>query len=64
MYIYSGDHDLVVPFPSTQAWIRSLGYSIIDEWRPWMVHNQIAGYTRTYANNMTYATVKASLLVH
>ncbi|CAF2136264.1 unnamed protein product, partial [Brassica napus] len=58
--IFSGDHDLVVPFPSTQAWIRSLGYSIIDEWRPWMVHNQIAGYTRTYANNMTYATVKAS----
>ncbi|KAH0895856.1 hypothetical protein HID58_045424 [Brassica napus] len=54
--IFSGDHDLVVPFPSTQAWIRSLGYSIIDEWRPWMVHNQIAGYTRTYANNMTYAT--------
>ncbi|CAN8235090.1 unnamed protein product [Cochlearia groenlandica] len=56
--IYSGDHDLAVPFIGTQAWIRSLNYSIIDEWRPWMINDQIAGYTRTYANKMTYATVK------
>lgn len=26
-----------------------------------MIHNQVAGYTQTYANKMTYATVKASL---
>ncbi|CAH8271307.1 unnamed protein product [Arabidopsis lyrata] len=56
--IYNGDHDLVVPFISTQAWIRSLNYSIIDNWRPWMINNQVAGYTQTYANKMTYATVK------
>ncbi|ESQ46219.1 hypothetical protein EUTSA_v10000651mg [Eutrema salsugineum] len=56
--IYSGDHDMVVPFMATQAWIRSLNYSIIDDWRPWMVNDQIAGYTRTYANKMTFATVK------
>ncbi|KAK3030245.1 hypothetical protein RJ639_038368 [Escallonia herrerae] len=54
----SGDHDMLVPFPSTQAWIRHLNYSIIDEWRPWNVHGQIAGYTRTYSNQMTFATVK------
>ncbi|CAL9230546.1 unnamed protein product [Arabidopsis halleri] len=58
--IYNGDHDLVVPFISTQAWIRSLNYSIIDNWRPWMINNQVGGYTQTYANKMTYATVKAS----
>ncbi|KFK38584.1 hypothetical protein AALP_AA3G132700 [Arabis alpina] len=56
--IFSGDHDMQVPFIATQAWIRSLNYSIIDEWRPWMVHNHVAGYTRTYANKMTHATVK------
>ncbi|XP_051149999.1 serine carboxypeptidase-like 11 isoform X2 [Andrographis paniculata] len=56
--IYSGDHDMVMPFLSTQAWIRSLNYSIMDEWRQWLVRGQIAGYTRTYANNMTFATVK------
>ncbi|CAN8287928.1 unnamed protein product [Cochlearia groenlandica] len=58
--IYSGDHDLCVPFIGTQAWIKSLNYSIIDEWKPWMINDQIAGYTRTYANKMTYATIKAS----
>ncbi|ESQ44733.1 hypothetical protein EUTSA_v10003211mg [Eutrema salsugineum] len=59
--IFSGDHDMFVPFLETQDWIRSLNYSIIDDWRPWMIHNQVAGYTRTYANKMTFATVKASL---
>ncbi|OAO92286.1 SNG2 [Arabidopsis thaliana] len=57
--IYSGDHDSMVPFSSTQAWIRALNYSIVDDWRPWMMSsNQVAGYTRTYANKMTFATIK------
>ncbi|XP_057740737.1 serine carboxypeptidase-like 19 isoform X3 [Arachis stenosperma] len=56
--IFSGDHDLVVPFLSTQAWIRALNYSILDDWRPWLVNGQVAGFTRTYSNQMTFATVK------
>jgi len=55
--IYSGDHDIQVPFLGTQAWIRSLNYSIIDDWRPWMIKDQIAGYTTSYVNKMTFATV-------
>lgn len=87
-YKSSGDHDMLVPFLGTQKWIRSLNYSIIDEWRPWFVNGQVAGYgfiiswvtnlltscssnlmslscryTRTYSNNMTYATVKASFVI-
>ncbi|XP_021718601.1 serine carboxypeptidase-like 17 [Chenopodium quinoa] len=58
--IYSGDHDMIVPFLGTQAWIRSLNYSIIDDWRKWLVDSQIAGFTRTYANRMTFATVKGA----
>ncbi|RHN59102.1 putative peptidase S10, serine carboxypeptidase, alpha/Beta hydrolase [Medicago truncatula] len=58
--IYSGDHDAVVPFMSTQAWIRNLNYSIVDDWRPWFVNGQVGGYTRTYSNRMTFATVKGS----
>nr|XP_027083564.1 serine carboxypeptidase-like 19 isoform X4 [Coffea arabica] len=57
--IYSGDHDLMVPHIETQAWIRSLHYPIIDDWRQWIHQGQVAGYTRTYANEMTFATVKA-----
>ncbi|KAG5573455.1 hypothetical protein H5410_063221 [Solanum commersonii] len=56
--IYSGDHDMVVPFQSTQAWIKFLNYPIIDDWRPWLVDEQVGGYTRSYSNHMTYAAVK------
>jgi len=40
----SGDHDMCVPYTGTEAWTRSLGYKIVDEWRPWLINNQIAGY--------------------
>ncbi|BAH92355.1 Os03g0730400, partial [Oryza sativa Japonica Group] len=41
-----------------QAWIRSLNFSIVDEWRAWHVDGQAAGFTILYANNLTFATVK------
>ncbi|XVE95046.1 hypothetical protein REPUB_Repub02eG0062600 [Reevesia pubescens] len=57
--VYSGDHDMIVPFLSTQAWITALNYPIVDDWRPWMIQGQVAGYTRTYSNGMTFDTIKA-----
>ncbi|GKV20048.1 hypothetical protein SLEP1_g30223 [Rubroshorea leprosula] len=56
--IYSGDQDMLIPFLGTQAWIRSLNYPIVDDWRPWMLQGQVAGYARTYSNRMTFATIK------
>ncbi|KAJ9166352.1 hypothetical protein P3X46_021122 [Hevea brasiliensis] len=56
--VYSGDHDMLVPFVGTRAWIKSLNFSIVDDWRPWLLESQVAGYTRTYSNQMAYATVK------
>lgn len=41
---HSGDHDMVVPYIGSEEWTRSLGYKIIDEWRPWLSNAQIAGY--------------------
>ncbi|KAK3415866.1 hypothetical protein EUGRSUZ_H01399 [Eucalyptus grandis] len=58
--IYSGDHDMRVPFTGTQAWTRSLGYKIIDEWRPWMTDDQVAGYLQGYDNNFTFLTIKGA----
>lgn len=58
--IYSGDHDLIMPTPSSEAWTKSLNYSILSDWRAWRVNGQVAGYTRTFSNNMTYATAKGS----
>ncbi|KAG2622073.1 serine carboxypeptidase-like 17 [Panicum virgatum] len=56
--VYSGDHDLVIPFSGTQAWIRSYNFSIVDDWRAWHLDGQAAGFTIKYANNLTFATVK------
>ncbi|MFS7948953.1 putative peptidase S10, serine carboxypeptidase, alpha/Beta hydrolase [Helianthus anomalus] len=54
--IYSGDHDMVIPHQSTQAWIKELNYSVIDQWRSWKLNGQIAGYTESYSNKITFVT--------
>ena len=64
MVVNSGDHDMTIPYVATQAWIRSLNYSITEKWRPWMILDKVAGYTKTYANKMTFATVKVTSLLH
>jgi len=46
--VNSGDHDITMPFQATQAWIKSLNYSIVDDWRPWMINDQIAGYRYSF----------------
>ncbi|KAJ3705258.1 hypothetical protein LUZ61_008963 [Rhynchospora tenuis] len=58
--IYSGDHDSCLSHVGTQAWIQSLNFSITDDWRPWYVGGQVAGFTRRYSNNLTFATVKGA----
>ncbi|XP_037446362.1 serine carboxypeptidase-like 9 [Triticum dicoccoides] len=58
--VYSGDHDSEISLIGTQAWIRYLNLSITDDWRPWYVDDQVAGYTTTYSGNLTYATVKGA----
>lgn len=48
----SGDHDMCVPFTGTEAWTRSVGYKIIDPWRPWLINNQIAGYPHFFISHI------------
>ncbi|KAI3803759.1 hypothetical protein L1987_31921 [Smallanthus sonchifolius] len=59
--IYSGDHDMAIPYFSTLNWIESLNLSVVDDWRPWFVDDQVAGYTKKYSRGdykLTFATVK------
>ncbi|KAG0542700.1 hypothetical protein BDA96_02G127100 [Sorghum bicolor] len=56
--VFSGDHDLMVPHLGTQAWVRSLNFPIVDDWRAWHLGGQSAGFTISYSNNMTFATIK------
>ncbi|KAL3730239.1 hypothetical protein ACJRO7_027272 [Eucalyptus globulus] len=59
--IYSGDHDIVIPYVGTQAWINTLNLTISQDWHAWFVDGQIAGYATLYSyfpSLLTYATVK------
>ncbi|KAI3667884.1 hypothetical protein L6452_42954 [Arctium lappa] len=58
--IYSGDHDMCVPFTGSEAWTRSLGYEVTDEWRNWQVDGQVSGFVQGYSNGLTFLTVKGS----
>ncbi|XP_038688657.1 serine carboxypeptidase 1-like [Tripterygium wilfordii] len=58
--LYSGDHDMVVPFTGTHRWIKSLGYDIVDDWRPWIVNGQVAGFLEGYDHGLTFLTIKGA----
>jgi len=57
--IYSGDSDMCVPNTGSEAWTTSLNLPLLNEWRPWFVNNQVAGYVREY-QGLTYATIKGA----
>ncbi|KAK9669558.1 hypothetical protein RND81_13G139400 [Saponaria officinalis] len=58
--IYSGDHDMCVPYTGSEAWTRSVGYKVADEWRPWVCNDQVSGFTQGYEKNLTFLTVKGA----
>ncbi|CAL9222352.1 unnamed protein product [Arabidopsis halleri] len=58
--IFSGDHDMCVPYTGSEAWTKAMGYKVVDEWRPWISNNQAAGFTQGYANNLTFLTIKGA----
>uniref|UniRef100_A0A0D9XY96 Carboxypeptidase n=1 Tax=Leersia perrieri TaxID=77586 RepID=A0A0D9XY96_9ORYZ len=59
-FIYSGDHDMCVPYTGSEAWTKSLGYGVVDSWRPWHVNGQVSGYTQGYEHGLTFATIKGA----
>lgn len=61
--IYSGDHDMVIPYVGTQASIDTLNLTISTDWHAWFVDGQVAGYATLYSSFpslLTFATVKGA----
>ncbi|CAL5377520.1 unnamed protein product [Camellia sinensis] len=61
--VETGDRDMVVPFVGTMKWKKSLNLTVVNDWRPWFVDGQVAGYTvnnSEYGYRLTYAIVKGA----
>ena len=48
---------MCVPYTGSEKWTSSLGYAIVDEWRPWYTKDQIQGYVRVF-HQLNHAHVK------
>ncbi|GMP38596.1 hypothetical protein CsSME_00009780 [Camellia sinensis var. sinensis] len=54
---------MVVPFVGTVKWKKSLNLTVVNDWSPWFVDGQVAGYTvnnSEYGYRLTYAIVKGA----
>lgn len=53
---YSGDVDGAVPTYGTLQWINQLNWNVTEEWRPYFLNDQVAGFTEAY-DGLTLITV-------
>ncbi|KAK8698297.1 hypothetical protein V6N13_114422 [Hibiscus sabdariffa] len=58
--IFSGDHDMCVPYTGSQAWTKSLGYKTVSPWRSWRCGGQISGYLQGYDHDLTFLIIKGA----
>ena len=52
----SGNTDGAVPTYGTLQWIEKLQWKVNEEWRAWLVDNQVGGFVKKY-DGIEFATV-------
>eukprot|EP00343_Euplotes_focardii_P006726 CAMPEP_0205821030 /NCGR_PEP_ID=MMETSP0206-20130828/4631_1 /ASSEMBLY_ACC=CAM_ASM_000279 /TAXON_ID=36767 /ORGANISM="Euplotes focardii, Strain TN1" /LENGTH=452 /DNA_ID=CAMNT_0053116205 /DNA_START=42 /DNA_END=1400 /DNA_ORIENTATION=+ len=53
---FSGDTDGAVPTYGSEQWIRDLNWPVTQEWTPWIVDGQVAGYNKQY-EGLNFTTI-------
>ena len=61
--IFNGDQDECIPFNHDETWTRGMGFEVREEWRPWLLDQQVAGYVTEWVppaanGRFAFATVK------
>jgi carboxypeptidase C (cathepsin A) len=61
--IFNGDQDECIPYIQDEAWTLAMGFAVKEEWRPWLLDEQVAGYVREFSapaagGRFAFATVK------
>ena len=57
---YAGDVDIAtVPFAQTQRCLETMNRPIVNEWRPYIINKEVAGYVEVY-DTYTFATIKGA----
>ncbi len=58
MLVYSGDHDLVIPFTATRTWVYGLGLPAKEPYSSWRIGDQVAGFRSSFSPDLSFATIK------
>lgn len=62
--VYSGDQDSLIPLTGTESLLKGLakdiGLDISDHYRSWFDGPQVAGWTETYGDILTFATIRGA----
>ncbi|CAN0917268.1 Serine carboxypeptidase-like 40 [Linum grandiflorum] len=60
VWIYGGDTDARVPFISAQYSIKTMSLTVETKFHAWFIGGQVGGYTETYKEGLTFATVRGA----
>uniref|UniRef100_A0A7S2Y0Z6 Carboxypeptidase n=1 Tax=Fibrocapsa japonica TaxID=94617 RepID=A0A7S2Y0Z6_9STRA len=60
IWVFSGDDDSVCGTMGTQVWMRKLEYEVTQEWTPWMLEEQGAGYELIFEGGLKLVTVHSA----
>ncbi|KAL8116997.1 serine carboxypeptidase-like 40 [Apium graveolens] len=60
VWIFSGDTDGRIPVTSTKYSIEAMKLKLKTPWHPWLLKDQVGGYTQVYEGDLTFATVRGA----